>query len=432
MSALQHTHRSLGSTIIAHHDAPTSGKHICLVDYGNYPFLFDLAANWPAQLGRMSYLFGMSQVARNTAASGVGEVRSGGIVFGLRSEHAAPDHFLARHRAEARAARAAVEQLDRLNPDIVIGANNPLDIQAQIANWCRRRGRPFVFWLQDLRGLAMKSILKKRIPFLGAAVAAHYMSSEKRLLRRSAHVISIAEEFLPHVLSSGLPANRVSVIPNWAPLSRIPLRPKDNAWSRATGLSRQRVLLYSGNLGMKHNPAILLALCESLKSQPDTSVAVVAEGVGAAWLAEKAKERGLGNLCLRPFVTTEELPDVLGTADACIALLESDAAAYSVPSKIWTYFCAGKPLILSIPEDNQAALIVKKVGAGASNSPTDERRFVANCLDMLAKTPDERAAIGARGRAYAESNFNMESIVERVARCLNLALGSEKASPCAS
>jgi colanic acid biosynthesis glycosyl transferase WcaI len=402
-----------------------SSKHTCLVDYGNYHFLFELVSAWPSQFGRMSYLFGEAQLRRNTAAGGVSGVASGGVVRGLPAKAAAADRFLARYRTDIEAARAAVEQLNRLDPDVVIGANNPLDVQIQIAKWCRDRQRPFVFWLQDLRGFAVRSALRKRIPVLGDLVGRYYTARECGLFRQSAHIISIADEFLPHVLSTGVSKNTISVIPNWAPINRIPLRPKVNPWSRAAGLSEQRVVLYTGNLGIKHNSAHLLALCEALKDQPDTTVAVVAEGVGVRWLEKQATERGINNLFVHPFVKADVLPDVLGAADVCVVLLEPDASVSSVPSKIWSYFCGGKPLVMSIPKSNQGALIAEQIGVGVCSEPADQAQFVFNCLSMLSKSCDERCAIGARGRAFAEANFETDVIIRRVAQCIDLALQSD-------
>lgn len=397
--------------------------HTCLVDHGNYPFLFDLVAEWPSRLGRMSYLFAYEQLGRNTAVATLDASPSGGLIRGIHVPRTAPSNrFVSRFWTERQAASVAIEQLNLLNPDVVIGANNPLAVQARVLKWCRDRERPFIFWLQDLRGLAARSILKKRIPAFGGLVSRYYISLKRRLLKQSSHVISITDAFCSEVLSTGLPENQLSVIPNWAPISRLPLRPKDNEWSRSTGLLGKKVALYTGNLGMKHNPEHLLALCNALKGQPNVAVAVVAEGVGATWLAQQATARGLTNLFTYPFVSANRLPDVLGSADVFIALLEKDASAFSVPSKIWTYFCGAKPLVLSMPSDNQAALIVQQLGAGVCSDPSDQPQFVKNCLDMLSKSGAERARIGERGRAYAESNFETDHIVNRVSGCIELVL----------
>ena len=401
---------------------PSFKPHVCLVDYGNYPFLFELATHWPSQRGRLSYLFGMPQIGRNTAAVNTKDLDSGGVVRAMHVRRtAAADSFLARQRMEAEAARATVEHLTRLNPDLVIGANNPLDVQVRVEKWCRQNRKPFIFWLQDLRGAATRSILQNRIPLFGRLLGQHYARTEHALLRQSAHVIAIAEEFCTEVLSAGVHPDNISIIPNWAPIARLPLRPRENAWSHANGLSTKRVILYTGNLGMKHNPALLLALCEAVKSSPDIAIAVVADGVGADWLKIQAKQRGLTNLYMQPLVNADVLPDVLGAAELLVVLLEPDASAYSVPSKTWTFLCGGKPLVLAMPEENQAALIVRRIGAGVCSHPRDEVAFVQNCLTMLSASSAERATIGARGRAFAESNFHLPTISERVSRCIDLA-----------
>jgi glycosyltransferase involved in cell wall biosynthesis len=397
------------------------------VDYGNYPFLFDLASYWPADRGQLSYLFGMQQIARNTAVKNTNELASGGVVRALHVRRtAAADNFIARQRMEAEAGRTAVDQLTALNPDLVIGANNPLDVQVRIEKWCRQRGKPFVFWLQDLRGAATQSILQSRIPLFGRLLGRYYARAEHSLLRQSAHIIAIAEDFCSEVLSAGVHPDKISIIPNWAPIARLPIRPRENAWSRQHRLAEKRVILYTGNLGMKHNPALLLALCKAVKQNPEIVVVVVADGVGADWLRTQAKQQGLVNLHSHSLVNSDVLPDVLGAAEFMVVLLEPDASAYSVPSKTWTCLCAGKPLVMAMPKENQAALIVRRIGAGVCSHPRDEAGFVENCLDMLAKTPDERAAIGAHGRAFAESNFHLPTISERVSRCIDLAFQQER------
>ena len=404
------------------HDSPRASKHICLVDYGNYPFLFEMASHWPSRLGRLSYIFGTAQLGRNTAAANSKQFSSGGVVREVAIRRtASADNFIARHRMESEAAWSTVRQLEMLNPELVIGANNPLSVQVRIAKWCRRKRKPFIFWLQDLRGAAVKSILQKRNPLLGKISGHYFTSVEHRLLRQSAHVISIAEEFCPEVRRAGVPQTSISTVPNWAPIARLPLRPHDNAWSSQAGLADKRVVLYTGNLGMKHNPSLLLAFCEAVKERREIAVATVAEGVGATWLKKEAEKRGLTNLHSFPFVNADVLPDVLGTAEVLVSLLEPDASKYSVPSKTWTYLCAGKPLVMAMPHENQAARIVMKIGAGVCCSPGDEAGFVRTCLQVLEGSAEQRAFMGSQGRRFAEENFDLSTICARVARCVDCA-----------
>ena len=70
-------------------------------------------------------------------------------------------------------------------------------------------------------------------------------------------------------------------IENWAPVDELPARPRENEWARRHGLDGKPVLLYSGTLGLKHDPGLLHRLAEAL---PEVAVVVASEGLGADWL----------------------------------------------------------------------------------------------------------------------------------------------------
>ncbi len=122
-----------------------------------------------------------------------------------------------------------------------------------------------------------------------------------------------------------------------------PVRDKANDWSRRHGLHDKFVFLYTGTLGMKHNPELLLGLAEKYRSHENVRIVVISEGIGAEWLAAKQKEKQLANLVLLPYQDFHALPEVLATGDILCAVLEEDAGVFSVPSKVLTYLCAARP-----------------------------------------------------------------------------------------
>ena len=139
----------------------------------------------------------------------------------------------------------------------------------------------------------------------------------------------ITEDFLPALAAWGVAAWRISVIENWAPLDQVTPMAKDNPWSREHRLADVPVLLYAGTLGLKHDPLIILGLAEHL---PDARVVVVSEGIGAEWLREHGASAD--NLVVLPFQLFDRLSEVLAAADVLLTILEPDAGAYSVPSKV--------------------------------------------------------------------------------------------------
>ncbi len=81
---------------------------------------------------------------------------------------------------------------------------------------------------------------------------------------------------------------------------------------------------------------------------------VVAEGLGADWLARQKAAARLDNLILLPLQAYHALPEVLTSADILTATLEASAGIFSVPSKGLSYMCAERALLLSAPSANLA------------------------------------------------------------------------------
>jgi glycosyltransferase involved in cell wall biosynthesis len=320
--------------------------------------------------------------------------------------------FVTRWRQERAYGRLAAGVVDRFQPDVVLSANMPLDAQQRLLRRCRKQDVRFVFWLQDLIGVAAQRLLRGRFLGAGTLVGYYYARLERRLLRASDAVVGITEDFRPLLREMGLGAEAVHIVENWAPLEEVPLRPKANAWAAEHGLTGKRVLLYSGTLGMKHNPELLLRLARHFQHEEDVRVVVVSQGLGADWLARQREEHDLSNLVLLGFQPYARMPEVLGSADVLLAVLEPDAGVFSVPSKALTYLCAARPLLLAVPPANLAARIVRREDAGTVVAPTDADAFVDAAAGLLLDA-EARDRMGRNARNYAERAFDIDAIADR-------------------
>jgi glycosyltransferase involved in cell wall biosynthesis len=320
--------------------------------------------------------------------------------------------FVARRFQEAEYGRRAAEVIERVRPDWVVSGNTPSEPQAALLERCRGLGIGFVAWVQDFYGVAVDKLLRKRLPLVGAAVGAWYKRLDRVVLRASDRVLLITEDFRPMAEAAGAARDRTHVIENWAPLDELPLRPRRNPWSDRHGLSDAFCFLYSGTLGMKHDPALLLDLARRYRQRADVAVVVVSQGPGVRWLADRGREERLGNLIVLPFQPFEDMPDVLASADVLVAILEPDAGVFSVPSKVLTYLCAERPLLASMPAENLAARVVTRAAAGLVTPPGDHDAFVASA-ERLRADGERRATAGANARRYAERTFDIERIADR-------------------
>ncbi len=320
--------------------------------------------------------------------------------------------FWARRKREKEYGALLVERVAEFGPDVVLAANTPLDALAPLQRWCAEHDVRFVNWLQDLISVASHRLLRRKLPVLGEIAGRIYLGMEQRILRGSDAIVMITEDFRPILTDWGVASERLHLIENWSPLEEMPVRNKRNAWSEAYDLADKRVLLYSGTLGMKHNPSLLLNLALRWKADESVRVVVITEGIGADWLHAKKSEHLLENLIILPYQPFEELPDVLATADVLVAILEPDAGVFSVPSKVLTYLCAGRAILLAVPPVNLAARTVTRSGAGVVVPPTAPTAFVHEAVLLL--DDEARRNVAARNaRTYAETTFNIGRIADR-------------------
>ena len=168
---------------------------------------------------------------------------------------------------------------------------------------------------------------------------------------------------------------------------------------------------------MKHNPELLVRLARRFRDDPDVRLVVVSEGLGAEWLRERKAEEDLDNLRILGFQPFERFPDVLASADVLVALLEPDAGVFSVPSKVLSYLCAARPVLLAVPPENLAARIVTEHEAGFVTPPDDAGGFVAAAETLLTDAA-LRETLGRNARAYAERTFAIERIADAFERVL--------------
>ncbi len=313
--------------------------------------------------------------------------------------------FRRRRNMEVRYGREVARFISSWKPDAVLSGNTPTETQEPISRAATMGNGRFYYWVQDFYSLAVDRILRRKIPVAGAWIGAWYRHLDRRQFERSSRIIAITGDFAPILADEfGVEHDKIAVVPNWAHIEDIPCLPKDNEWSRSQGLHGKFVFLYSGTIGMKHNPALLLELARRHRDNPDAVVVVVSEGIGADWLKREAAAAGLENLRILPYQPFATLPAVLATGDVLVGILEEEAGTFSVPSKTLSYLCAGRPLLLAIPPDNLAARITRDHDAGRIVAPSDMEGFLA-AADDLHQSAGLRAKLSRNARAYAEETF---------------------------
>ena len=398
---------------------------ILVNDYAGHPFELqlsrELARRGHTVLHTYFAAFQTPKGSVNDLSGDQGQLTIKGIIIG---KEFSPHSALSRRSADRAYGQELRQEIIRFQPDVVISANTPLDAQRILMSETRRQGAKFIFWMQDLLSMAIKFVLQKKgVPF--AALAGKvYSRLEQRLLRKSDAIVCIAPEFRQALRKWGITEERMFVIENWAPLEEISPLPRQTAFSREHNLDDMFCFMYSGTLGMKHRPELLLELAQHFGNRSDVITVVIAQGAGADWLRENKSKAPANSLMILPFQPYDRHAEILASSDVLITLLDSECGAFSVPSKLLAYMCAERPVLLAAPPENLASRIVRRADAGIATL-ANAADFLEGANQLLSDRP-RRAQYSANARAYAEKHFSIDTICDEFLEVIAYALDGKR------
>jgi len=383
---------------------------IIVHDYSGHPFQIQLSRELANRGHDVLHLYSASfqtpQGALNRRASDPAGFTIEGVK--LPSEFK-KDSYVARLFQEMQYGRMVADRIKAYKPDIVLSGNTPLDAQQRVQKAAFSVGARFYFWLQDIYSEAISRFLSKKMMGVGQIVGLRYKALEYSLLSKSDGVVAITEDFASILEARGVAKSKLNIIENWAPLDELQPVANDNDWAVANMPHGKVKIVYSGTLGLKHNPDLLAELARQVK---DAHVYVFSEGKAAEYLKNKAQSENLDNLSVRPWVPFQDLVKMLSGADLFVAMIEEEAGIFCVPSKVLTYFSVGRPILAAIPQGNLARRLIEREQAGLVANPDSIEDIIANARQLLGDS-EMRRKMGHNGRHYAQNTFDIQAITDK-------------------
>jgi colanic acid biosynthesis glycosyl transferase WcaI len=398
-------------------------------DYAGHPFQAELSRELAHRGFEVIHAF----FAQDRGPKGDLEKRSddaAGLVFApIEIDRPySKDRLLQRRSGDLAYGQAVARLLRHHRPAVVLSGNTPTDAQEIIQRACRESGSACVPWVQDFYSIAVEKLLARRIGMAGRLVGAYYRHRERQQFARADAIVIITEQFRELAEAWSGEPSKVFTIENWGALSGIAPQPRTNAWSLRHQLDGTFNFLYSGTLGLKHNPELLAGLALRMRGQ--AHVVVVGQGTGMDQLQRRKARGGLENLVLLPVQPFSELPQVLGSADVAVAVIEPEAGIFSVPSKVQSYLCAGRAVLLAAPGENLAAQVVQRERAGLVTAADDADAFYAQA-QRLFEDASLRSRFAANGRAYAENAYGIGQVADKFQRVFANAMKPKDRKPVA-
>lgn len=260
-------------------------------------------------------------------------------------------------------------------------------------------------WPQNLYSVFdVKSPVLRR---LAAAVSAwHYRQADKLI----ANSTRLAER-LGQITS--LPEDRIAFIPQCCEKFYERDAPDAELERRFAGGFN---IVYAGNISPAQSFETVIASARRLKEDGvrDINWIIVGDGMSRPWLESAVAAAGLAeNFFFEGQQPAAEIPRYHTIADALLAcLVKSDLLDLTIPSKVLSYFAAGKPLLLAM--DGEAQTLVREAGCGFAAGSGDSGALYENIRKLRALPAAERQAMGARGRDYHFRHFERNANMDRL------------------
>lgn len=389
------------------------------------PYATQIAEHWAAAGDEVHVLAGMPHYPAwrvDPAYSGVWRVeeeRAGVRVH--RRRHLVPPRQTAAKRALFEATvlgygLLAPPAMGR--PDAVVAQMPSLGGGLVGARIARRHGVPYVPVVQDLMGAAAAQSGIRG----GGRVASVAGAVEAYVLKQAALVGVIHESFVSKVAAMGVPDERIRLVPNWSHVSP-PVRSREETRARLGWRPGQTVLLHSGNMGLKQGLEVLV---ETARLDPALRVVLMGDGNQHQHL--RALAGGLPNLDFQPPAGDDDFSDVLAAADMLAVTQRASVLDMSIPSKLTSYFAAGRPVVASVAAEGGTAGEVERSMAGIVVPPEDPRALL-DVVRALADDPGRADALGARGPVYVDAHLSRAAGLARIDALLAEALGAPLGTP---
>jgi glycosyltransferase involved in cell wall biosynthesis len=211
--------------------------------------------------------------------------------------------------------------------------------------------------------------------------------------------------------SRGVPRAKMTVVPMGVDLAEFePARARPNTSTATLG--------YLGKVGPERRLGVLIDVLHRLRTGYGVNAELLIVGDGdhpgdLAIVMRRAAELGAQDFVrVTGYLPRAAAIAAIKTADVCISPYYPTPVLLSTsPTKLIEYMALALPVVGN--EHPEQSLIIGQSGAGRC-VPWGVEPFAAAVADILSLSPEDRAALGRRGRAWVESHRTYRKIADDV------------------
>jgi len=262
--------------------------------------------------------------------------------------------------------------------------------------------------VQDLWPETFASTQQGKKSFFGNWVG----SISDYLYRKADHLLLPFQSSQPLLEKRGIPANKMSYLPNSVDDFYLPVSPDPQFNNLFTG---EVHLLLTGNLGEAQGLELIIEAASQLqKDYPLLRWILVGDGRNRQKLEQSVNDKKLDAIVSFPGrYPATVIPYLIARADASLLTLKKEPIfAITVPNRLQSYMACGKPILASI--DGEAASIITASNSGLVAPAGDVQAFVQLVKNFMHSSAEQRKKWGSNARSYFLNHFERNQVLNQL------------------
>lgn len=235
---------------------------------------------------------------------------------------------------------------------------------------------------------------------------------ERTIWRLAPKITTVSAELKSLLAQQGVPAGKITVVPNGVDTAEFSPRPRDAATALALGIGdNDFVVGFSGSLQVWHGAEYLLDIVAALAERNPAhryKGLIFGDGQMRHALEEEIERRGLRKqVMLCGAIAHQDMPRHLSLFDVALAPYPRMARLYFSPLKVFEYLAMGIPTIGSDQGQLRELLLAGRTGALVR--PGDVDGFV-KAIELVANDKALHARLSAGARELVCASYTWDIV----------------------
>ena len=294
-------------------------------------------------------------------------------------------------------------------PDVVYATHTPLTIGLPGIALGRYFNVPFVFEVRDLWPEALVNVGGLKNPL----VIWWLRRMAKKIYAEAKHIVALSPGMKEGIVRAGVPAERVTVIPNGSDLDLFRPDMDGSCWRDRLGLGERFAAIYFGAMGLANGLQYVIEAARILAERGKDHIVIVLHGDGGKRpeLEKMVRDYKLTNVIFNDLVPDKsEVARLVAGCQVCLTIYRSAKENTWSPNKMFDAFSSGKPVLVNV-----SGWLGEMVENNHCGRCLDPRRpdTLADVLEELAADAKLCREMGSNARALAEREFDRSKLADR-------------------